>query len=313
MRSLALIALSFCFMHAARAQDDTADVEAVRRMVSLSEVVVRSDLNISRFLQRIKNDTSFYKAFRNLRVLGFTSLNDIRMQDKRGRTTASLQSKTRQLRRRGCRSMEVLEEKTTGDIRQNGAYNYYTAALYASLFFTQGTICGEHNIVKGIERNVSGKKGLEKHKEQLKMMFFNPGRKISGIPFIGDKLDIFDEELTRYYDYFIDLVDINGQPCYLFSIKAKDRLSSGQKSHIVFDNISTWFHARTMEIVARNYDMSYNTGVYDFNVHMEVVMTHFDGLLVPQTLRYYGNWDVAFKKRERGVFTATLFDFNRGE
>ena len=67
MRSLALIALSFCFMHAARAQDDTADVEAVRRMVSLSEVVVRSDLNISRFLQRIKNDTSFYKAFRNLR------------------------------------------------------------------------------------------------------------------------------------------------------------------------------------------------------------------------------------------------------
>ena len=145
------------------------------------------------------------------------------------------------------------------------------------------------------------------------MMFFNPGRKIPGIPFIGDKLDIFDEELTRYYDYYIDLVDINGQPCYLFSIKAKKGLTAGEKDHIVFDNISTWFHARSMEIVARNYDLSYNTGLYDFDVHMEVVMTHFDGMLVPQTLRYYGNWDVAFKKRERGVFTATLFDFNRGE
>ena len=307
-----LISLTFCLTLPAWSQEDSSDVEAVRRMVSLSEVVVRSDLNVPRFLQRIKNDTTFYKAFRNLRILGFTSLNDIRMQNKRGRTSATLHSKTRQIRRNNCRSMEVLEEKTTGNIRENGGFNYYTASLYASLFFTEGTICGEHNIVKGMERNVSGKKGLEKNKEQLKIMFFNPGRKIPGIPFIGDKLDIFDEALTRYYDYFIDLVDINGQPCYLFRIRAKEGLSSGEKSHIVFDNITTWFHARTMEIVARNYDLSYNTGVYDFDVHMEVVMTHFDGLLVPQTLRYYGNWDVAFKKRERGVFTATLFDFNRG-
>ena len=35
----------------------------------------------------------------------------------------------------------------------------------------------------------------------------------------------------------------------------------------------------------------------------------FGELLVPKLLRYIGNWDVAFKKRERGVFTATLFDF----
>jgi hypothetical protein len=42
---------------------------------------------------------------------------------------------------------------------------------------------------------------------------------------------------------------------------------------------------------------------------MEVQMTRFGNFLVPQTIRYTGNWDVAFKKRERGVFTATLFDF----
>ena len=36
-----------------------------------------------------------------------------------------------------------------------------------------------------------------------------------------------------------------------------------------------------MEIVARNYDLSYDTPVYDFNVHMEVQMTHFGSLLVP--------------------------------
>jgi hypothetical protein len=44
---------------------------------------------------------------------------------------------------------------------------------------------------------------------------------------------------------------------------------------------------------------------------MEVEMTKFEELLVPQVLRYNGNWKVAFKKRERGLFTATLFDFKR--
>jgi hypothetical protein len=40
-------------------------------------------------------------------------------------------------------------------------------------------------------------------------------------------------------------------------------------------------------------------------------MTKFGEYLVPRTLRYTGNWDVAFKKRERGIFTATLFDFEK--
>jgi hypothetical protein len=44
---------------------------------------------------------------------------------------------------------------------------------------------------------------------------------------------------------------------------------------------------------------------------MEVKMAKFQGMLVPELLTYNGNWKVAFKKRERGIFTATLFDFNK--
>lgn len=292
------------------AQDDSTDVEALRRMVHLSEVVVRSDLNVSRFLQRIKFDTSFYKAFRNLRVLGFTTLNDIRMLDKKGRVEASLQSRTRQRRQGNCRTMEVLEEKVSGDLYdRNGGYEYYTAELYAGLFFTRGKVCGENNVVQGMERSVRSKKGLEKHKEQLKMMFFNPGKKIPGIPFIGNKLDIFDDDQSRFYDFSIDMTEYRQQPCYVFTIKARPDLTGSDRDKIVFDNITTWFHARTMEIVGRTYKMSYNAGVYDFDVLMEVEMKRFGSYLVPSLIRYVGDWDVAFKKRERGIFTATLFDF----
>jgi hypothetical protein len=294
-----------------KAQQDTG-VITLSRETTLSEVVVRSDLNVTRFLQRVRDDSSFYKAFRTLHILEFSSINDIKMMDKRGRLHASLYSKTRQHRSGGCRSMEVLDEKTTGDMYAGAQLNYYTANLYAGLFFTVGHVCGETNIVAGIERDVRGKSGIEKHKEQLKMLFFNPGAKIPGIPFIGDKINIFDPQIARYYDFSIDMEEKNGQDCYIFSIQPKPELQASEKNAIVFDNITTWFNAKSMEIVARNYDLSYNTPVYDFNVHMEVEMTRFGDLLVPQLLRYNGNWKVAFKKRERGIFTATLFDFGLG-
>lgn len=293
------------------AQQDSLDAERLARMVSLTEVVIRSDLDVASFVRRVKEDTSFYKAFRSLHLIGFSSLNDIRLMNKKGKLKASLQSRTRQNRSRRCRTMYVLEEKTTGDFYSDGrGYNYYTAQLYAGLFFTRDSICGENNIVKGIEFSTHSKKGLEKHKEQLKMLFFNPGKRIPGIPFIGDKIDIFDPDRAVLYDFILDKADYEGQSCYIFSIKAKEGLRAGKKDRVVIDNMVTWFNAKTMEIMARNYDLSFNAGVYDFNVHMEVQLTRFGNLLVPKTLRYKGNWNVLFKKRERGVFTATLFDFN---
>jgi hypothetical protein len=306
MKNLFLF-LSLLFSSIAFSQnEDSIDNARLSKMIELTEVVIRNKLDVNAFIERVKNDTTFYKAFRNLRVLNFTSMNDIRMTNKKGKVEASLQSKTRQHVAKGCRTMEKIDETVAGNFyEKDGDYNYYTAELYAGLFFTNGQVCGETNIVAGLQRNVRSKKGIEKHKEQLKMLFFDPGKKIPGIPLMGDKTAIFDKDHADRYNFVIDFVDYNGQSCYLFTIKAKDG------DGVVIDNMTTWFNSKTMEIVARNYDLSYKAGVYDFNVHMEVQMTQFGNLTVPATLRYNGTWDVAFKKRERGVFTATLSDFSR--
>lgn len=292
-------------------QEDSLDTERLAKMINLSEVIIRTDLNVARFINQVKNDTTFYKAFRNLHMLGFTSWNDIRIKDKKEKIKASLQSKTKQTRINDCRSMQVLEENSSGNFySRDGSYNYFTAELYAGLFFTKDTVCGENNIVKGINFNPKSTSGIEKSKQQLKMLFFNPGKKIPGIPFIGDKIDIFDPDKAKYYNFLIDYDEYEGQSCYVFSIKVKDDLRGGEKNKIVIDSMITWFNTKTMEVMARNYDMSYDAGVYDFDVHMEVKMTKVGNYLVPRLLRYNGNWDVVFKKRERGMFTATLFDFN---
>ncbi len=293
------------------AQKDSS-VNVNGKSVTLKEVVVRNKLNVPDFIERVKNDTTFYKAFKNLKVLGYTSLNDIRMMDKKQQQVASLESKTKQVVKAGCRHTEVVNEKTTGDMYdENKNWNYYTGELYAGLFFANGTICGESNIVKGYELSIKNKSGIAKHKEQLKMLFFNPGKKIPGIPFIGNKIAIFDNDVAALYDFVIDMAEYQGQWCYVFSIKARADLTSSEKNDIVINEMTTWFNNKTMEIVARDYDLSYDAGVYDFDVHMEVQMDKFGDYLVPKLLRYVGNWHAIFKKRERGVFTATLFDFNK--
>jgi len=292
------------FLSAQNKKDTVINIEG--RVITLSEIVVNNKINVPAFINRIKNDTTFYKAFRTLHIIGFTALNDIRMVNKDGEIKASLRSKTRQLRNKNCRSMQTLEETTTGDIYNgNKNFNYYTGEMYAGLLFTKGNICDEDNIIKGRSLSTEGLSGMEKHKAQLKMLFFNPGRKINGIPLMGDKTAIFDDNMADKYDMSIDMEEHNKTSCYIFKIKAQEN----KKSDVVIDEMTTWFNDKTFEIVARNYSLSYDAGVYDFNVQMQVELTKFKEYLVPSLIRYIGNWKAIFKKRERGIFTATLFDF----
>jgi hypothetical protein len=289
---------------ASGAQDSTLLIG--KKIITLSEVVLNNKLNVPAFIDRIKNDTTFYKAFRNLRILNYSAINDVRMMDKNNNTKASLLSKTKQLRDNNCRRMELIEEQSAGDFfTDDHRYNYYTAQMYASLFFTVDTVCGEDNIVAGSAFSTAGKSGLEKHKEQLKMLFFNPGKKIKGLPFIANKTAIYDDDMAEVYDMSVDMDEHNKTSCYIF----KQTVKPGKEDNVVVDEITTWFDDKTFEVVARNYTLSYDAGVYDFKVQMEVEMTHAGKYLVPSLIRYVGNWKAIFKKRERGVFTATLFDF----
>lgn len=292
------------------AQDTT--VVYKNQSFQLSDVVVRNNFNIASFIDYVKNDTTFYKAFRNLHLLNFTSLNHIQLLDKKGGTLASLDSKTRQVYQDGCRTMQVLEEQVTGDFyTSKKEYNYTTAELYASLFFTRGKVCGETNIVKGKDFSTKGKSGIDKHKEQLKQLFFNPGTRIAGIPFIGNKVALFDDDVAALYDFKIDRKDYLGNLCYVFTITPRTDLTSSEKNNIVIDEMTTWFNAKTYEIIGRNYSLSFNASVYDFDVQMEVQLEKVDDLWVPKVLRYKGYFDVVFKKKERALFTATLFNFSK--
>ena len=118
------------------AQDTTLNL--ANQSFTLTDAIVRNNFDYKAILEKIKRDTSFYKAFKTLRTIGYSSFNHIEMYDKNIKMEASLDSRTRQNRIGGCRTMDVLEEKTFGNLRdRKGEYNYVTPSLYASLFFTK--------------------------------------------------------------------------------------------------------------------------------------------------------------------------------
>ncbi|WP_143307916.1 hypothetical protein [Chitinophaga vietnamensis] len=280
--------------------------------VNLDEFIVaakRIGFDVNSFIKRVEEDTTFYRAFKNLHIVGFNSDNDIRIFDKAGQVQASLKSQTHQQMQGRCRTMQVLDEKVTGDFYdRKGRYNYYTAELYGNLFFTKGTACVDDN-GESTERS-SG--SLARHKSQLKQLIFNPGKPIRGVPIVGTKVAIFSDEVIRFYDFSISAQNyIDGTPCYVFTAKAKPGLSRIDRADVVIDELVTWFNKENFEIVGRKYALSYKTMLFDFNVKMNVQMTKQFGLLIPALVTYSGTWNVAFKKRETASFIAKFYDFSK--
>ena len=311
MKPLVLSLLFLCISANLFAQEKDTLLSVGGREVTLTPVVIRKGTNVPGFIKRVEQDSTFYKAFKNLRILNYSSINDVRMFDKKGRVESSLYSKTRQWAANGCRVTNVLEEKVTGDyFDSKGTPNYYTGELYASLFFSKDTVCGQTNVIGDIERSIRGKKGIDKRKEQLKMLFFNPGKDIQGIPLMGNKVQVFDTRRSDLYDFIVDIQEYKGKTAYVFTLKVKEDLSFFKKDEVVIDEMTTWFDYETFEVIERDYKMTYNAGVYRFNVTMHVEIEKIGSMLYPKLIRYDGSWGVLIKGSERGLFTATLYDLS---
>ncbi len=278
----------------------TYDTQSVfRQPVLMDSFVLKSGFDVNAFIRRVRNDTTFFKAFKNLRLVPYEAVNDIKVLDKNEQIQASMHSTTKQYRESDCRYTKVISEKTTGGFYgRHGEYEYYTTELFASLFFAPKPVCNETDIVAGY-LDAKGKGGLEKSKYQLKMLIFNPGAKVSGIPFMGDRASIFDEGEAEKYDFRISQDTFEGEDCFVFRIMPKPAYAH----KALYNELTTWFRAGDYSILARDYSLSYSTLLYDFDVRMKVRTKNVGGKLFPTSIGYDGNWHIFTKKRERVRFT----------
>lgn len=298
-----IAATMWCLLFCAPVFAQIPDSSSIFRLpVQLDSFVVRSGFDIQKFIRRVQTDTTFYKSFRSMHFKQYTANNQINIFDKHGDLAASLKSVTRQNLTNGCRMTTVINEQTTGDFyKRHRTYNYYTAELFASLFFAPTPVCNETDIVAGVlDEAPPGQ--IEKRKYELKLLIFNPGSRIRGMPFMAGRQSIFDEDEAAKYNFSVSVDKYNDTDCYLFKILPKP----GFENKVIYNELTTWFRKSDYSIVARNYALSYHTLVYDFDVRMQVRTQQIGDKLYPTYISYDGNWHVFIQKRERVKFSIDI-------
>ena len=298
---LILSLLSFCTVGLAqkipRFNPDTVLTVTIDSAITITS----TRLTIETFINEVINDTSFYAAFRNMKKYSFTAENRIFTYNKENSVEGKIYRRVYH-NNTGPYKMEILEKKDDGNVyKRNGKYSLYTVEMFDYIFMNA------YNSDFVPSAPISGAKGEsnESYKDKLKTLIFSPGRPIKGVPFIGNKTQIFTSNMRQYYDYtFYRGTYLDTIPVYRFKVALKPDLSSWTVGGMMIKELVTIFDMRNFQILGRYVDMKYGNLAFDFDVQMNIELGYFgeDKTLLPTKISYQGNWDIPFKREERASF-----------
>ncbi|TWR26560.1 hypothetical protein FPZ43_15515 [Mucilaginibacter pallidiroseus] len=260
-------------------------------------------LNAQDFIDAVLADTSFYKAFQNMKRYAFTAENRIFTYDKKNRINGRVYRKILHDREQGKNKVTYPAKQDSGAVyKKNGKYELYTIEMFDYIFMNA---YNSEFATGGSPINPKGKNAG--YKAKLKALIFTPGRKISGIPFISSKTEIFGPDLRQFYNYeFARGTYVDSIPVYRFKVIRKP---STADDDTMIKEMTTIFDARDFQVLGRYVDMKYSNMLFDFDVQMNIELNRFNGELLPVKITYQGNWDVPLHKEERASFLILHKDY----
>ncbi|MBL0341730.1 MAG: hypothetical protein IPP71_12785 [Bacteroidetes bacterium] len=196
------------------------------------------------------------------------------------------------------RWMQLSEDKFTGKFydRKNKP-DTYTIEMFDDIFYYKDTmpvVGPSASLASGTQSNNPG------NIEKLQTLIFSPGSEIKGIPVVGKRFAIFDDDMVPYYDYSITAAIFKDSiSCYVFSCHEKPNAGD----YPVLKSLSTWFDRKTFNIVYREYRYQYSSMIFDFDVSIKVIMDYVNEKLIPKQISYSGFWDLPLRKQENVDFT----------
>jgi len=287
-----------------------AQEDRVVKAVQLKEFVISADddLDVESFMTHVMTDSSFYQAFINLKYLPHRFNSELEVMNRKGGEKGRMYRDALQRLVDGKRVVEIREENTNGKLyKRNGEHRYLTAQMYDEVFYPEVAEPVSPHIHRMKQEEVSGSK-LDKYKSQLKKMLFNPGQEIVSVPFIGDRMDIFAEDMWEYYDYSIySDYGPDSAYCHVFLVESKAGFRAGKT---VIKRMKTYFDKESRQVLSREYRLSNDNIFFEFDIWMKVENEVQDGLLLPQRIQYDGQWDIPFKSAEIIRFDIDCSDYD---
>jgi hypothetical protein len=287
-----------------------AQLDSIVILDSAMVQAAKAGFSVADFIQLVKDDTSFYHAFKNLHYYAYDITGNLNVVDKSNMEKATLSRQAIQLVSNRKKWIVITDEKVTGKIyKRNGSYNYYTAELFDHIFFPLDTTIIQHDISR-YKNQLKGSNENTKNTEKLKVLIFNPGAEVKGVPLVGNKLNIFDEDMQQYYDYSLTTSKYNDSLiCYVFACKAKLDAKGNSNGNAVIKELISYFDKKTFNVIARKYVMRYNSFAFDFDVTMDIKLQSINHAVVPVSIAYSGFWDIAFKKKEAVNFKLSFYNW----
>ncbi|MBB3968995.1 hypothetical protein [Mucilaginibacter phyllosphaerae] len=263
-------------------------------------------LNAQDFIDAVMNDTSFYKAFQNMKGFAFTAENRIYTYDKKNRVEGKIYRRLLHSNQAGKHKIEYTAKRDSGNVfKKNGKYQLYTVEMFDYIFMN----AYNSDFVKSEGTSAANKSKNEGYKAKLKTLVFTPGRKVSGIPFISSKTEIFGPELRQFYTYeFARGTYLDSIPVYRFKVKRKPSTAADD---VMIQEMTTIFDVNNFQILGRYIDMKYSNMLFDFNVQMNIELNKFNDELLPVKISYQGNWDIPFHQEERASFLIVHKDYKK--
>ena len=301
-RIVFFLSISFIssYTYAQRFNPDT-----ILTVVIDSAVNIKSHkLNAQDFIDAVLADTGFYKAFRNMKRYGFVADNRIYTYDKKNKIDGEIYRRIKHTLVNGRPKNEYLAKQDKGNIyKKNGKYQLYTAEMFDYIF--TNAYNSEFTATDGF---VSPDGKNQSYKAKLKTLIFSPGRKVTGIPFLSGKTEIFGRDLRQFYQYeFTRGKYLDSIPVYRFKVIKKPSVADGD---VMIRELTTIFDMRDFKILGRYVDMKYSNLLFDFDVKMNIELIPFNGELLPAKVSYQGNWDVPLHKEERASFFIQQRDYS---
>ena len=278
---------------------------------TIMTVVIDSTVNIKShkltaqdFIDAVLADTGFYKAFRNMKRYAFVADNRIYTYDKKNKVDGEIYRRIKHTVVNGKPKNEYLIKQDKGNIyKKNGKYQLYTAEMFDYIFTNayNSEFSGSDGFLSSDSKNQS-------YKAKLKTLIFSPGRKVTGIPFLSGKTEIFGRNMRQFYQYeFTRGKYLDSIPVYRFKVIKKPSIADGD---VMIRELTTIFDMRDFKILGRYVDMKYSNLLFDFDVKMNIELIPFNGELLPAKVSYQGNWDVPLHKEERASFLIQQRDYS---
>ena len=271
---------------------------------------ITSGFTVKDFIRMNKQDTSFYRAFKNLKLYPHKSVNEVTIFNRKWEQIGKMNRTAMHLSNGKQGWIEIKEESTDGKFyNRKGEHKYLTGEMYDKVFFEKGKFRVGNKVDSAyIQQEAENRNKTDKYYEQLKTFMFSPGLGVDGVPFIGHKLNIFEGEMTKYYDYSLEKKMFRDSiSCYKFTVQIKEGV---KQEKVVITNLTTFYDRRTMKVIARSYKLKQTIAIFSFDIQMFILLGLKFNEYLPLEIKYNGQWDIPFKKPERIAFKMKCLEYN---